>query len=229
MTTKTCGTCGGTRWVWEYYGPDDNYDAKPCPECGAAAREPSAAATRGRCSACGTPCNDETVLCLGCASKDDVSKPSAAAEPDGSRRFNETTGALTWAGRSAEEHPDRCVCQKGVTPHKHYDEAPFLCARCTECTGYRPAVAAEPPTCLHGRTGHGMGVQRCLDCGAVLSPDFKPSPAAPKPGTETTHECSAAPKDEAREIPGVPCECMRFRHATGPAYRHPDDIQEPKP
>jgi hypothetical protein len=61
-----------------------------------------------------------------------------------SRRFNDTTGALTWNYRSANLHPDRCVCQEKPdaypgTPHKHYDKPPHACGRC-HCTAYTPAV-----------------------------------------------------------------------------------------
>ncbi len=50
-----------------------------------------------------------------------------------SKRFNDTTGALTWNYRSASLHPDRCECQAPeTTPHKHYDEAPYACAFITE-------------------------------------------------------------------------------------------------
>lgn len=61
-----------------------------------------------------------------------------------SRRFNKTTGSLTWNYRSAAEHPDRCVCQGNeTTPHKHYLDAPYSCARCSECEAYRPAVGLD--------------------------------------------------------------------------------------
>lgn len=61
-----------------------------------------------------------------------------------SRLFNDTTGALAGGNR----HPHRCVCQTqetgayADTPHKHYDEAPYDCARC-QCEAYRPAIAEE--------------------------------------------------------------------------------------
>ena len=61
-----------------------------------------------------------------------------------SRAFNDSTGALSWGRRSANEHPHRCVCQAremgryAGTPHKHYAEAPHMCARC-ECRAYEPA------------------------------------------------------------------------------------------
>ena len=59
-----------------------------------------------------------------------------------SRRFNDTTGALSWRYRSAAEHPDRCVCQNESTPHKHYSDPPYSCARCgsARCARYRPAI-----------------------------------------------------------------------------------------
>lgn len=66
-----------------------------------------------------------------------------------SKRFNETTGALSGGNR----HPDRCVCQEqengryADTPHKHYSEPPYKCARCAQCTEYRPAIpAGQSPT-----------------------------------------------------------------------------------
>lgn len=64
--------------------------------------------------------------------------------------FKHTTGAFGYMTRhgptSANLHPDRCVCQKkerGInagTPHQHYREPPFRCARCSECTGYEPEL-----------------------------------------------------------------------------------------
>jgi hypothetical protein len=62
------------------------------------------------------------------------------------RRFNVSTGALTWNYRSAAEHPDRCVCQVGVTPHKHYDAPPYKCARCSVCKHYQPAEPSNMKT-----------------------------------------------------------------------------------
>jgi hypothetical protein len=55
--------------------------------------------------------------------------------------FNDSTGCLSWNYQSASLHPDRCVCQEGVTPHKHYDEPPHDCARCLECKGYTPVLS----------------------------------------------------------------------------------------
>lgn len=56
------------------------------------------------------------------------------------RRFKNTTGALSWGGRPATLHPDRCVCQDEAVPHKHYQDDPqHSCARCG-CTSYRPKV-----------------------------------------------------------------------------------------
>lgn len=60
------------------------------------------------------------------------------------RRFNDTTGC----SRGGNFHPDRCVCQTketgqfADTPHKHYREPPYACARC-HCAAYRPAVAGK--------------------------------------------------------------------------------------
>lgn len=62
-----------------------------------------------------------------------------------SKRFNDTTGALTWNYKSAELHPDRCVCQNETTPHVHRAEPPHSCARCSQCDAYRPAVVATKP------------------------------------------------------------------------------------
>jgi thymidylate synthase (FAD) len=51
-------------------------------------------------------------------------------------RFKETTGALY----GGVNHPDRCECQGNEdTPHTHYGDASFACARCS-CTTYRPVV-----------------------------------------------------------------------------------------
>ena len=54
-------------------------------------------------------------------------------------RINGQGGALTWCGRSFAEHPDRCQCQgDDTTPHRHYDHAPYRCARCGKCDAYSP-------------------------------------------------------------------------------------------
>ncbi len=60
-------------------------------------------------------------------------------------RFSDTCGAsgyMSKLGRTgANRHPDRCVCQgRETTPHKHYDDPPYNCARCGDCAGYVPAV-----------------------------------------------------------------------------------------
>lgn len=53
--------------------------------------------------------------------------------------FNNSGGALSWCGRSFALHPDRCECQgNDPIPHRHYDHAPFKCARCMKCKGYAP-------------------------------------------------------------------------------------------
>lgn len=93
---------------------------------------------------------------------------SDIAVPDFSerlRRFNETTGVYGYLSKSGplggNHHPDRCVCQGNpnrgagdrtqeglrrgacgprgdTTPHKHYREPPYACARCTKCKAYVP-------------------------------------------------------------------------------------------
>ncbi len=55
------------------------------------------------------------------------------------KNFNETSGAIY----GGNVHPDRCVCQgTDPTPHRHYREWPFSCARCghKNCAAYRPAL-----------------------------------------------------------------------------------------
>lgn len=76
-----------------------------------------------------------------------MKSPESESIGQRSSRFNETTGAhgyISVAGRTGgNHHPDRCICQgEDSTPHKHYSEAPFRCARCG-CPGYTPAI--EPP------------------------------------------------------------------------------------
>ena len=61
------------------------------------------------------------------------------------KNFKATTGALS----GGAGHPDRCVCQDKPdaypgTPHQHYQEPPFECARCG-CKGYKPSVKEKPP------------------------------------------------------------------------------------
>ena len=56
-------------------------------------------------------------------------------------RINSQGGALSWCGRSFAEHPDRCTCQgSDPVPHRHYDQAPYRCARCGECEAYSPVT-----------------------------------------------------------------------------------------
>lgn len=67
------------------------------------------------------------------------------SDEDRSARFNATTGALGYSSAHgptpASLHPDRCVCQQNdPIPHKHYQETPFRCARCSNCRGYAPAL-----------------------------------------------------------------------------------------
>jgi hypothetical protein len=61
--------------------------------------------------------------------------------PERLQRFNNETACLT----GGNAHPDRCKCQEketgqfAGTPHKHYDEPPYNCARCS-CRAYEPLV-----------------------------------------------------------------------------------------
>ena len=58
-------------------------------------------------------------------------------------RINGEGGALSWCGRSFALHPDRCECQwNDPIPHRHYDHAPYRCARCIECNAYTPVSAS---------------------------------------------------------------------------------------
>lgn len=61
-----------------------------------------------------------------------------------SRQFSETVGVFGYVSAAgptgANHHPGRCVCQgDDTTPHKHYREPPFKCARCLGCGGFTPA------------------------------------------------------------------------------------------
>jgi len=63
------------------------------------------------------------------------------------RRFRNTTGVLSWNGQHAGLHPDACVCNTEPdsypgTPHTHYEEPPYSCARC-DCQAYRPRLALD--------------------------------------------------------------------------------------
>lgn len=65
-----------------------------------------------------------------------------------SQRFNEQCGVSgfmsTKGPRGGNHHVDRCTCQqRDTTPHKHYAEPPYSCARCVECKGYTPAVPSQ--------------------------------------------------------------------------------------
>jgi hypothetical protein len=60
-------------------------------------------------------------------------------------RINGEGGALSWCGRSFAVHPDRCECQgDDPIPHRHYDQAPYRCARCGKCEAYSPVVTVTP-------------------------------------------------------------------------------------
>ena len=71
--------------------------------------------------------------------------PTTLTIEERSRRFNDTTGVL----RGGNAHRDRCCCQtketgsNADTPHKHYSEPPFDCARCG-CEAYVPATPGPP-------------------------------------------------------------------------------------
>lgn len=72
-----------------------------------------------------------------------MTEPAFAAYGERSRRFNETCGVFGYISRlgrtGANLHPDRCSCQgRDTTPHKHYPEPPFACARCNPCHAYEP-------------------------------------------------------------------------------------------
>lgn len=92
-----------------------------------------------------TQANDEAYVRLTVRAHEAVSQLRVdGVDLERLERFNDTTGALTWNYRSAAEHPDRCTCQgTETTPHKHYDHAPYNCARCLECKSYTPAVAGK--------------------------------------------------------------------------------------
>ena len=60
-------------------------------------------------------------------------------------RINNEGGALSWCGHSFCLHPDRCECQgDDPIPHRHYDYAPYNCARCGRCNGYSPVRDGAP-------------------------------------------------------------------------------------
>jgi hypothetical protein len=64
-------------------------------------------------------------------------------------RINGQGGALSWNGRGFDVHPDRCECQGAdPIPHRHYDHAPYGCARCSECKAYSPVRRAESDALL---------------------------------------------------------------------------------
>lgn len=108
------------------------------------------AAQKWAAAACG-----ESGHFYGCTHEEAIEDALAAVakrEPERSKRFNETTGAVGyWSAKGstgAYEHPDRCICQKNdPTPHKHYPDPPFSCARCghISCPAYKPAVAEAEP------------------------------------------------------------------------------------
>lgn len=61
------------------------------------------------------------------------------------RNFNDTMGAMGYmtahGPAGGNRHPDRCKCQgNDTTPHKHYDDFPYSCARCMKCKAYDPAL-----------------------------------------------------------------------------------------
>jgi hypothetical protein len=83
----------------------------------------------------------------------DGSVPEPTTAPaDRSKNFNETCGTHGYTNArgmrvGGNEHPDRCVCQgDDTTPHKHYRDAPYSCARCLRCDGYAPAVSGPVST-----------------------------------------------------------------------------------
>lgn len=107
-----------------------------------------------KCRGCGCRrCTDGCTSCEpGCSRTSTVTRGESSASGEGTvdststrrERFDSTTGAISWGGRSAMEHPDRCMCQTESTPHKHYLDPPHACARCA-CSAYTPEVPASAP------------------------------------------------------------------------------------
>jgi hypothetical protein len=67
------------------------------------------------------------------------------------RVFHETCGAFGYISArgptGANHHPDRCTCQgDDTTPHKHYNNPPYACARCGKCNAYTPLLVSTPTT-----------------------------------------------------------------------------------
>lgn len=63
-------------------------------------------------------------------------------------------------GRSFAEHPDRCECQgNDPGPHRHYEQAPYHCARC-ECEAYAPVAETLKSA---DTSGNGQRLRRELE------------------------------------------------------------------
>jgi hypothetical protein len=87
---------------------------------------------------------DKLIAVLNVLNAYDAIKKIKAEDVDHVRleRINGQGGALSRCGRSFAEHPDRCECQgDDPIPHRHYDYAPYRCARCGECKVYSPVAS----------------------------------------------------------------------------------------
>ena len=147
-----CGECLGRKG-------DANVDHEVTrPPASPQDAHPAPAACHGvaKCSWCGTRC--EPTQCPNCgrthftwetlATHTDCSAPRTPLERI--ENFRATTGAIS----GGIDHPERCKCQDlpdnyPGTPHQHYREPPYQCARCS-CKGYDPAVP-EPRGHAEGR------------------------------------------------------------------------------
>jgi hypothetical protein len=130
---ERCATCGHLGVI---YGPLDGHcdPGLPCPDCARGVRELERQLEGARA--------DVERLERVKAEREKAKRQLESPWVRG-KRFNETTGALSWNYRPAYEHPDCCTCQgTDPIPHKHYNDeddlASHACARCLECEAYAP-------------------------------------------------------------------------------------------
>jgi hypothetical protein len=118
---------------------------------------------------------------------------SASAAPT----FAERVEAIGKGLRGGTTDPNRCVCAEeevgryAGTPHRHYPEPPFACARC-ECEAYRPAIASAAPTEEPPREAvkHSGSV-----CEKAPVDQLPTPPPGSSPGSEAFVKCDHCPHD----------------------------------
>jgi hypothetical protein len=100
-------------------------------------------------SASAAPTSDQLVEKVGPLPTTGLASAAPTEEPPREQTIAERVASIAKGLYGGATDPNRCVCaeqEKGRnagTPHRHYTEPPYACARC-DCKAYAPAIAATP-------------------------------------------------------------------------------------